>query len=184
MPVRTMPLLANLLFAACAACAFASPESDGHAWDADAILPVAARLPIDHSGRPRRGLASYYATRLHGRKTADGSRMNLNSNMAASRTLPFGTTARVTNLRNGRCAVVQIRDRGPYVKGRIIDVTPRVADRLGFRREGVTPVVVKPLRRTQKKGQKKPPRKRGAAGLVRGGDKVTRTGYSFTQSTK
>ena len=76
--------------------------------------------------------------------------MNLNSNMAASRTLPFGTWVRVTNLRNGRSATVQIRDRGPYVRGRIIDVMPRVADQLGFRRAGVAPVVVRPLRMPRK----------------------------------
>ena len=65
--------------------------------------------------------------------------------VAAHRTLPFGTHVRVTNLDNGRSAVVTIVDRGPFVRGRIIDVSTNAADALGFRRAGVARVVIEPL---------------------------------------
>lgn len=71
--------------------------------------------------------------------------MNPDSNIAASKTLPIGTTAKVINLDNGKAATVRVEDRGPYVKGRIVDVTPKVADELGMRQKGVVPVVVKPI---------------------------------------
>jgi len=100
---------------------------------------------IDRSGKPRRGKASYYARQFAGKKMADGTRMNPNANIAASRTLPLGTKAEVTNLENGKSAVVEIRDRGPYVDGRIVDVSPKVARSLDIREQGVAPVEVKPL---------------------------------------
>ena len=61
---------------------------------------------------------------------ADGTPMNPNANVAASKTLPLGTKAEIVNLESGKKAVVEIRDRGPYVKDRIVDVTPRVAARV------------------------------------------------------
>jgi rare lipoprotein A len=92
------------------------------------------------------GLASYYAARFHGRRMADGTRLHRDSDSAASRTLPLGTTARVTNLHNGRSAVVTIRDRGPHGRGRIIDVSPGVARQLGMTARGVARVEVVALR--------------------------------------
>jgi rare lipoprotein A len=76
---------------------------------------------------------------------ADGGPFDPNSNMAASRTLPFGTTAKVTNLNNGRSALVQVRDRGPREHSRIMDVTPKVADQLGMKKAGAVPVVIAPI---------------------------------------
>jgi rare lipoprotein A len=77
---------------------------------------------------------------------SDGTRMRPSSNNAASLTLPLGTTARVTNLQTGRSALVTIRDRGPYVRGRIIDLSPATAERIGLdRKQGVTKVEVVPL---------------------------------------
>ena len=87
---------------------------------------------------------------------ADGSRMNPNTNAAASKTLPLGTTARVTNLESGKSAVVKIRDRGPYVHDRIVDVTPKVAEKLDMKDDGVAPVVVKPIAVPQPDGSIKP----------------------------
>jgi rare lipoprotein A len=92
----------------------------------------------------QRGKASVYSRRLAHRPMADGTPLDLDSNAAASRHLPLGSRARVTNLRNGRSAEVVIRDRGPYVKGRIIDLTPETARTLGFR-SGVRRVEVTPL---------------------------------------
>jgi rare lipoprotein A len=100
---------------------------------------------IDQSGRKQIGRASYYAPHFANRRMADGGRFNPNSNMAASRTLPFGTTAKVTNLNNGRSALVQVRDRGPREHSRIMDVTPKVADQLGMKKSGAVPVVIAPI---------------------------------------
>ncbi|HWX46827.1 MAG TPA: septal ring lytic transglycosylase RlpA family protein [Roseomonas sp.] len=93
----------------------------------------------------RRGRASYYSGQFHGRRMANGKRFNRNSNAAASRTLPLGTRAQVKNLENGRTAVVTIQDRGPFKRGRIIDVSPSTARKLGMMEEGVAMVEVVPL---------------------------------------
>lgn len=76
------------------------------------------------------GIASVYA--YSGSRTATGARSSPAAMTAAHRSLPFGTMVRVTNTRNGRSAVVRITDRGPFVRGRIIDVTPAAARALGF----------------------------------------------------
>lgn len=91
------------------------------------------------------GIASYYAMRFHGRKMADGGVFLAGSNSAASRTLPLGTVVKVTNKENNRTAIVIIRDRGPYAKRRIIDLSPATAGRLGFLHSGRVPVIVSPL---------------------------------------
>jgi rare lipoprotein A len=100
----------------------------------------------DHSGQPRKGKASYYHKKFHGRKMADGTPMNPNANIAASRTLPLGTTAQVTNLANGKSEIVEIRDRGPYIDGRIVDLSPKVAEKLEMKEDGIAPVVVTPIK--------------------------------------
>jgi rare lipoprotein A len=114
-------------------------------------VPLVGSRP-DHSGRVQKGRASYYAHRFNNRKMADGSRFDPNSNVAASKTLPFGTTAKVTNLRNGKSAMVQVEDRGPYIRGRVVDLTPKVAGQLDIRKDGVAPVVVAPIAVPQKDG--------------------------------
>lgn len=86
------------------------------------------------------GRASYYAHRFHGRKTASGERFSVQDFTAAHRTLPFGTTVRVTNLDNGREVVVRINDRGPYLRSRIIDVSPAAARELGLLERGTASV--------------------------------------------
>ncbi|HVY59764.1 MAG TPA: septal ring lytic transglycosylase RlpA family protein [Xanthobacteraceae bacterium] len=82
------------------------------------------------------GVASVYAYK--GEKTANGERASPGGLTAAHKTLPFGTRVRVTNEKNGRSVVVRINDRGPYVRGRVIDLTPAGARRLGF--SGLAPV--------------------------------------------
>jgi len=91
------------------------------------------------------GLASWYGSRFQGRRTASGERFDMHANTAAHRTLPLGTQARVTNLRNGKSAIVRINDRGPFGRGRIIDVSRGVAQRLGFRGRGTARVKVEVL---------------------------------------
>lgn len=110
-------------------------------------LSPLAPLRIDRTGRPRVGIASYYANFFAGRKMANGARMDPRGNNAASRTLPLGTVARVTNLSTHRSAIVRIEDRGPYVEGRIVDLSPSTAHQLGItRRAGIARVRVTPLR--------------------------------------
>ena len=101
---------------------------------------------LDLSGRTRLGKASFYGGKFSGRKMADGTRMNPHNDSAASKTLPLGTTAKVTNVETGESAVVTIRDRGPYVRGRIVDLSPATAQKVGIdRQEGVSKVAVTPL---------------------------------------
>lgn len=85
------------------------------------------------------GKASFY---WEGRKTANGERFRPGGLTAAHRTLPFGTKVRVTNLRNGRSVVVRINDRGPFIKGRSIDLSRGAATVIGMLGQGVAPVRV------------------------------------------
>lgn len=142
---------AVLLMLACGVGASASAQPPDKA--ASVSASKSSKKPtLDHSGEARTGKASYYGKEFHGKKMADGTPMNPNSNVAASRTLPLGTTAEVTNLDNGKSEVVEIRDRGPYVDGRIVDVSPKVAEKLEMKKEGVAPVVVKPIEVPQPNG--------------------------------
>lgn len=86
------------------------------------------------------GLASYYHTRFHGRKSSSGRVHHSEELVAAHRTYPFGTFLRVTNLSNMKSVIVCVTDRGPHRKSRIIDVSANAAERLGFRQKGVTRV--------------------------------------------
>jgi rare lipoprotein A len=92
------------------------------------------------------GTASFYADRFGGRTMADGTPMRPLGNNAASRTLPLGTTAMVTNLETGKTAIVTIRDRGPYVGGRIVDLSPATARKIGITaKKGLAKVEIAPL---------------------------------------
>ena len=104
------------------------------------------KAPIDRSGKKRVGKASFYAHMFAGRKMADGKQMDPQDDNAASRTLPLGTTAKVTNLETSKSAFVTIQDRGPYVDGRIVDLSPRTAREIGIsHRQGIARVEVSPL---------------------------------------
>ena len=113
---------------------------------ADRMFPIvvvvmticASTVITDSSAMAETGIASVYA--YSGGKTASGERANPGGFTAAHRTLKFGTQVRVTNRRNGRNVVVRINDRGPFVRGRVIDITPAAARALGF--SGLAPVTV------------------------------------------
>jgi rare lipoprotein A len=108
--------------------------------------PVKAAAEPAKSRAFQRGEASFYHPhRFTGRRMANGDRFDPRSNTAAHRTLPFGTRVEVTNLDNGLRRVVVIRDRGPHVRGRILDVSPRIADELGMREDGIAPVQLRTL---------------------------------------
>ena len=96
-------------------------------------------LPVGWTGR-QAGLAPWYGPGLHGRRTASGTVHTGAALTAAHRSLPFGTRVRVTNLKNGRTVVVVVDDRGPFVRGRVIDLSRAAARRLGMVRDGVVPV--------------------------------------------
>lgn len=103
--------------------------------------PAAARVP-----RRQLGKASIYARMFNHRTMADGHRMDPAAPNAASKTLPLGTVAQVTNLETGRSTQVTIQDRGPYVKGRVVDLSPASAAEIGLDlKQGVVPVEVKPV---------------------------------------
>nr|WP_170842832.1 septal ring lytic transglycosylase RlpA family protein [Pseudomonas panipatensis] len=91
------------------------------------------------------GEASFYGNRHAGKRTASGERYSPNLLTAAHRDLPLGSHARVTNLNNDRSVVVRINDRGPYTRGRIIDLSRKAAEAIGLTRSGTAPVRVQQL---------------------------------------
>jgi rare lipoprotein A len=107
-------IAAALLLVSCAVVAFADPDMEG--------------------------LASWYGGKFHGRMTSSGEIFNTNEMTAAHKTLPFGTMVKVTNLDNGKWAIVKINDRGPFVEGRIIDLSRAAAEQIGMLGQGVARV--------------------------------------------
>ncbi len=97
-------------------------------------------------GHTEAGIASYYHDRFHGRMTASGERFDQGALTAAHRTLPFGTTVRVTRKDNGTSVVVRINDRGPFRTERIIDLSRTAAGRLGMLDSGLVQVSVEVIR--------------------------------------
>lgn len=111
------------------------------------MMAIAILLPLTSHLSPlfsqsQKGKASFYAQKFHGRKTASGERLHLDSLTCAHRTYPFGTKLKVYNPANGRSVVVRVTDRGPYVRGRIIDLSWRAAKELGIISQGVATVFV------------------------------------------
>lgn len=89
------------------------------------------------------GKASYYADKFNGRKTASGATFNQRKLTAAHKTLPFGTKIKVTNLANGKTVKVTVNDRGPFVEGRIIDLSKKAAEKIKMVNAGVVQVEIK-----------------------------------------
>ena len=151
---RNSLAVALALFSACCGTSDLTSQAYAVASDAPQEAPVAqspaptapAKPKVDRSGRKRTGLASFYAKKFAGRTMADGTTMHPQGDNAASKTLPLGTIAKVTNLDTGQSAVVTIRDRGPYVKGRIVDLSPSTAQKIGIEHDqGVSLVAVAPI---------------------------------------
>ena len=95
----------------------------------------------------RIGIASWYGPGFHGKKTANGEVFNKNKYTAAHRTLPLPSIVRVTNLENNKSLILKVNDRGPFVKGRIIDVSEKSAIYLGFKNKGKAKVKVTYLKK-------------------------------------
>ena len=133
MPPRRLLLLSLAL--AIPGCATAPDPAES--------APTPATRPAQGA---ERGGAALYHRRHNGRRMANGQPFQADSDSAAHRTLPFGTPVRVTNLANGRATTVVIRDRGPFTRGRVIDLSPRSAREIGFT-DGVAQVELRPLAR-------------------------------------
>lgn len=133
-------------FVAAFAVALSPVPPSARAADRHAPERVTGPATPDLSARKRLGRASFYAPQFFGRPMADGARMNPRGNNAASRSLPLGTVAKVTDLATGKSAIVKIEDRGPYIKGRTLDLSPSTAQKIGITSHiGVAKVVVAPI---------------------------------------
>lgn len=99
----------------------------------------------DHQGFSQRGVASWYGRKFHGRKTSNGEIYDMYAMTAAHKTLPLGIYVRVTHLQNGRSVVVRVNDRGPFVAGRIIDLSYAAANQLAMADAGTAQVQVQAL---------------------------------------
>jgi rare lipoprotein A len=106
------------------------------------LIGVTSPLMAAQPGQVMTGVASYYHDSLHGNKTASGKVYNKNKLSAAHKTLPLGTRVRVTEPKSGRSVVLEVNDRGPFVKGRIIDLSRRAATELGMLKKGLAKVKV------------------------------------------
>ena len=129
------PLLAKCLTAGAAALQLACSSPDA------AKRPEAV-AEIKPAGNAQHGIASIYTDH----RTASGERFSRHAMAGAHKTLPLGCSCRVTNLRNDKSVIVRINDRGPYVRGRIIDLTPAAAEKIGLgKAQGITKVKVERL---------------------------------------
>lgn len=145
---RGMPLLrsclsALLLAAAGALAACTGPQPPAPSALSLAPPPLPAPPAVDPATVPsfvQTGLASWYGADFHNRHTASGERYDMHDLTAAHRTLPLDTVVRVTNLENDRSVLVRINDRGPFARGRVIDVSREAAELLGMTKAGVVPV--------------------------------------------
>ncbi|MFQ5671236.1 MAG: septal ring lytic transglycosylase RlpA family protein [Acidobacteriota bacterium] len=134
-----MPLVVSRWTWALAACLLLAAAACGQ----PARRPQ-AEIPRPH--HPQVGIASWYGRPFHGRLTASGERFNMHDLTAAHRTLPFHTRVRVTNLDNGKQVVVRINDRGPFRKGRIIDLSMAAARKIAMLGPGLARVRLEVLR--------------------------------------
>ncbi len=117
-------------------------EVGGSDAEAEPSLPDSIKVPLSKQS----GAASYYANALAGHRTASGELYSIHRFTAAHRSLPFGTLVRVVHLASGRSVRVVINDRGPFGKGRIIDLSRAAAEKLGILARGVAQVRVEVLR--------------------------------------
>lgn len=153
-PIALLSLVLTAIALGTTSSAIALPIADPRTSDASPSnppdRPILPQVPPLASGpaerqerRPQqRGIASWYGPGFQGRPTASGERFNTNAMTAAHRHLPFGTRVQVTNLRNGRSVIVRINDRGPFIRGRIIDLSAAAARTLGLLQAGTAPVSV------------------------------------------
>ncbi len=132
-------LISNLIVSCTSFIRFASGDSN-------TIIQNNTESNLEFTGEVYRGKASYYANKFNGRKTSSGEIFSNKKLTAAHRSLPFGTKVLVTNLKNGKSIIVRINDRGPFIKGRIIDLSLAAAEQLDMIHSGVVQVEIKVLK--------------------------------------
>jgi rare lipoprotein A len=133
-PALTAMLATVLWLGGCATRAPSTPDMEG--------APDTVQDGGETTGEIERGFASWYGERFHGRRTASGEPFDMHALTAAHKTLPFGTKVRVRHATTGQEVLVRINDRGPHIKGRIIDLSRAAAASIGLMQTGVAPVVV------------------------------------------
>jgi rare lipoprotein A len=125
-----------------------TPATEANSVGSSVVVAPATAESAPTTRHVETGEASWYGKRYHGRTTASGVPFDMNAMTAAHKTLPFGTKVKVTNQANGREVTVTINDRGPFVPGRIIDLSRSAAAKLDFLNAGVTKVRVEVARDT------------------------------------
>ena len=138
-PVKMVTVTLPLLLIVCRCSS--SPRYSGNESSGD--TSKSANVQSSQQGRfsfYQRGNASFYGKNFHGKKTACGEIYNMHDLTAAHRKLPFNTVVRVTNRKNNKSVVVRINDRGPFIRGRVIDLSYEAARRIGMIQDGVVPV--------------------------------------------
>lgn len=126
-----------------------APVEKGKPYIVDGVTYYPLKSSV---GYEEKGVASWYGKQFHGRKTANGEVYDMYGRTAAHKTLPFNTVLQVTNLDNGKKMLVRVNDRGPFVSGRIIDLTYTVAKELGMADEGTAPVQIVAMTRAEEGG--------------------------------
>jgi rare lipoprotein A len=155
--MKKIALIASL-FAACVAFAQTSappPAPSPVPSPAPAAAPAAGPVAAVAAGDAMTGKAAWYGKKFNGRKTASGQRFNSAALTAASKTLPFGTLVRVTNVKNKKSVTVRINDRGPSQPDRIIDVSRAAAAKLGMLKSGTADVELKVVGQAKAKAMKR-----------------------------
>lgn len=156
MPNSTLPVLVLTALFLTAIPGQAAADAGGPGVVAKPAGSEAEAKPAaKHVVKKQKGAASYYSRKFAHKKTASGVPLDPNKKTAASKTLPIGTKAEVVNTENGKKTEVVVTDRGPYVKDRIIDVTPKAAEELDMKKDGVVEVEVKPIAVPKTEEQKK-----------------------------
>lgn len=153
--IRRTLLSAGLVFAL-SGPAPAQSTPDGPSASQEVITPGGRRA----ERRLQRGVASYYARSLHGRRTASGERYDHSAMTVAHRSLPFGTLLRVEDERTGRRILVRVNDRGPFVRGRVLDLSGAAADRLRMRRRGTARIAYEIVEPARLPSRQAPPRRK------------------------
>jgi rare lipoprotein A len=127
-----------------------SARPDSSDKQTSVIIPARPRKPSPQLVHVHKGGASWYGPRFHGKKTASGAIFDQSKFTAAHKTFPLGSRAKVTHLENGKSIEVEINDRGPYVAGRIIDLSRAAARELGIIEDGIATVQVELISEPQK----------------------------------
>ena len=150
-PLLILPILILLFTYGCAGKKPSHP-APGHTRPYEINGKWYRPIP-EANGYRERGIASWYGAKFHGRKTANGEIYNMHAMTAAHKTLPLGTYVRVTSIENGKQADVRINDRGPFVRGRIIDLSYRAAKKIGVVGPGTARVEIVALGSGMPSGQ-------------------------------